>query len=351
MPKNEKIEVIEMTLLVDIQKRFKDFSLDVEFQAQREVMGVLGASGCGKSLTLKCIAGIIQPDTGHIELNGRVLYDSKRGINLSPQQRKVGYLFQNYALFPNMTVGKNIGCGLKEKHKESIILEYIKRFRLEGLEKRYPSQLSGGQQQRVALARIFASQPELLMLDEPFSALDSYLKWQLEQELMDFLEEYKGIVLYVSHNRDEVRHLCDRIVVMGGGKSEAPCITKELFEFPKTLEATILSGCKNISRAEKVSSHSIKALDWDMILTTNTEVPDRIKHIGIRAHHIIWREKEEENTFLLEVHRRIENTSHNILLFKTGNTKLRLEMDKDKKLKKKSQMYIQLPKEKLILLS
>lgn len=339
-----------MSLLVNVQKRFQDFFLDVEFQAEKEVMAVLGVSGAGKSLTLKCIAGIIQPDAGYIELNGRVLYDSKRNIHLPPQQRKVGYLFQNYALFPNMTVEKNIGCGIREKNKEAIIAEYIKRFRLEELEKRYPSQLSGGQQQRVALARIFASQPELLMLDEPFSALDHYLKWELEQELMDFLEEYKGTVLYVSHNRNEVYRLCDRVVVMGKGKSEPPCAIKELFESPKTLDATILSGCKNISRAKKISDDKIRALDWDMTLTTSKKVSHEISYVGIHPHHIALVEKERENTFLLKVHRKVENTFENILIFETGNSRLRVELDKHKRLEDSRQMRIQLPKEKLILI-
>ncbi|SJZ58869.1 sulfate/molybdate ABC transporter ATP-binding protein [Garciella nitratireducens] len=339
-----------MSLVVSIQKRFKDFSLDVEFEAKKEVMAILGVSGSGKSLTLKCIAGIVQPDAGYIELDGRVFYDSHRGINLSPQQRNVGYLFQNYALFPNMTVKENIACGIKEKNKDLMISKYIKRFQLEGLEKRYPSQLSGGQQQRVALARIFASQPELLMLDEPFSALDHYLKWQLEQELMDFLQEYKGTVLYVSHNRNEVYRLCDRVVVIGKGKSEFPCSIKQLFESPKTLDAMILSGCKNISRAQKISDDKIRALDWDMILTTNREVSDGITYVGIHPHHILIEEKGKENTFLLNVHRKLEDALENILICEAGNTRLRIETDKHRRLEENKQINIQFPKEKLILI-
>ena len=339
-----------MSLYINIKKKFNDFNLDVFFESQDEVMAVLGSSGSGKSLTLKCIAGIIEPDSGHIELDGKVLFDSEMGINLSPQQRNVGYLFQNYALFPNMTVEKNIGCGISKGNKSELIKEYIKRFRIEGLEKRYPAELSGGQQQRVALARIFASEPKLLMLDEPFSAMDSYLKWELEQELIEFLKAYKGVVLFVSHNRDEVYRLCDRVVVMSEGKSEIPFSKSELFEAPKTLAATILSGCKNISRAKKISSYTIKALDWDITLKTSKKVSDSITHVGIRAHHIKAGHRGEENTILYNLSRSIEDTFSQILLLNAGNSILRWELNKDSTLQLEEKLCIKIPKENLILI-
>ena len=192
-----------MSLLVEIEKQLGNFHLDVRFQAETETLALLGASGCGKSMTLKCIAGIMTPDRGRIVLNDRVLFDSEAGIDLPPQQRRVGYLFQNYALFPTMTVEKNILCGIRsgsKAEKAAALSAALHRFRLEGLEKRYPAQLSGGQQQRVALARILCSQPEVILLDEPFSALDSYLKWDLELKLSDFLENFSGPILWVSHD-------------------------------------------------------------------------------------------------------------------------------------------------------
>ncbi|HOV41933.1 MAG TPA: ATP-binding cassette domain-containing protein, partial [Oscillospiraceae bacterium] len=178
-----------MGLYVDIKKNLGNFSLEVSFEAGRETFGILGASGSGKSMTLKCIAGIEKPDSGEIVFDGKVFYNSKKKINLPSRERRTGYLFQNYALFPNMTVEENIAAGICGTKKERVRLagEKIKTFRLEGLEKKYPFQISGGQQQRVALARIFASEPEILMLDEPFSALDSYLKWTLEQEIVEVL--------------------------------------------------------------------------------------------------------------------------------------------------------------------
>ena len=178
-----------MSLKVHIKKDYGSFKLNVDFETSHAPLAILGSSGSGKSLTLKCIAGIEKPDEGYIELNGRVLFDSEKKINLTPQQRKVGYLFQNYALFPNMNVVQNIMCGLthyqckkgstlKQKYEEKLrkVVEFLEFFQLKGLEKHKPHQLSGGQQQRVALARILASQPEVLLLDEPFSALDEHLR-------------------------------------------------------------------------------------------------------------------------------------------------------------------------------
>lgn len=189
-----------MSLYVDIEKRLGVFRLQSKFEVADETLALLGASGCGKSVTLKCIAGIMTPDRGRIVLNGRVLFDSEKKIALTPQQRRVGYLFQQYALFPNMTVEQNILCGIRagsRSEKRSLAAEKLRMFRLEGLEKKYPAQLSGGQQQRVALARILASEPQAILLDEPFSALDSYLKWELE--LSELLGAFDGPILWVSH--------------------------------------------------------------------------------------------------------------------------------------------------------
>ena len=214
-----------MVLIVDIEKTLGDFHLKVNFTAEREVMALLGASGCGKSMTLGCIAGIVRPDKGHIELNGRVLFDSEKKIDLPPQKRKVGCLFQQYALFPHMTVEQNIRAGAYARPKderEQAVREVLHAFRLEGLENSRPSQLSGGQQQRCALARILVGQPELVLLDEPFSALDAYLKWQVELELADILKTFPCGTLFVTHNRDEVYRLCDTVCVRPEGDGQEP---------------------------------------------------------------------------------------------------------------------------------
>ncbi len=225
-----------MSLSVDLEKRLGSFHLRVQFQAEDEITALLGASGCGKSMTLKCIAGIVTPDRGRIVLNDRVLFDSEAGIDLPPQQRRVGYLFQNYALFPNMTVEKNILCGIRsgsKVEKAAALAEALHRFRLEGLEHHYPAQLSGGQQQRVALARILCTRPEAILLDEPFSALDSFLKWKLELELSDLLADFHGPILWVSHDRGEVFRNCKKVCVMEQGQSQGMFSLRQLFHEPE----------------------------------------------------------------------------------------------------------------------
>ncbi len=286
-----------MALYVDICKRLNNYDLQVKFEAKEEIFALLGASGCGKSMTLKCIAGIEKPDSGKIILNGRVLYDSSQNICLLPQQRKVGYMFQDYALFLKMTVEKNIRSGICtgffnrkaiiHKNVEKIIKEIIHRFRLEGLEKQYPDQLSGGQKQRVAMARMLVAEPEIILLDEPFSALDSYLKYQMIQEMEDILKELNTTVIFVSHDRDEVYRLSNVIGAMKNGTIEVIETKKKFFDNPKTVTAAILSGCKNIIRVRKEDSHHVRALEWDISIYTEKEVPDNISAIGIRAHDFI----------------------------------------------------------------
>ena len=170
-----------MALSVHIKKKLKDFELAVDFDMEEGIVGFLGSSGCGKSMTLKCIAGIETPDDGRIVLDDEVLFDKKAGIDLSPQKRKVGYLFQNYALFPHMTVRQNIEAGLEasgksKQEKKDIVERLLEQFHIKELENSYPVRISGGQQQRAALARMMAAEPKFLLLDEPFSALDTYLK-------------------------------------------------------------------------------------------------------------------------------------------------------------------------------
>ena len=167
-----------MALSVDIRKKLGNFDLNVQFEARQEHLALLGASGCGKSVTLRCIAGILTPDEGKIVLDGVTLFDSAARINLPPQKRQVGYLFQQYALFPNMSVRQNIAAAVREaSRRKTVTDEKLRQFRLEEVADQKPAQLSGGQQQRTALARILASEPKVILLDEPFSALESYLQY------------------------------------------------------------------------------------------------------------------------------------------------------------------------------
>lgn len=293
-----------MALSVDINKSLKGFSLDVHFQKGEERLGILGASGGGKSMTLRCIAGIETPDSGTIVLNNRVLFDSSKKINVKPQERNVGYLFQNYALFPNMTVEENVAAGMKinKEKKAEIVADCMKRFKLQGLEKRLPKELSGGQQQRVALARILAYQPEVIMLDEPFSALDSFLKDVLQDQLLEMLEGYSGDIIVVSHNRDEIYKFCEKLVVVSAGSSIHYGGTKQIFKHPRFAEAAKLTGCKNISRIKKLNSNRLFAISWGIELVTEQEISDDIQYVGIRAHSFVpCNSMDEENSIEIQV--------------------------------------------------
>ena len=255
-----------MSLVVDIEKKLGSFTLRSRFETGSGTMALLGASGCGKSVTLKCIAGIMTPDKGRIVLDGETLFDSEKHIDLTPQQRRVGYLFQQYALFPNMTVAQNIQCGIRagtRTEKQQRAAEQLRRFRLEGLEKKYPAQLSGGQQQRVALARILASEPRAILLDEPFSALDSFLKWNLELELSDLLADFGGPILWVSHDLGECYRNCRTVCVMENGISSPVTDMEALVRHPATRSAARLAGCRSFLSARRCEG-GVRIEGWDI---------------------------------------------------------------------------------------
>ena len=285
-------------LKVNIQKKLKEFDLNVDFELKKGCLGILGPSGCGKSMTLKSVAGIVNPDNGVISLTTNdetVYYDSNEKINLKPQKRNVGYLFQNYALFPNMTVEENVAIGLPKDYDEKRLTDMIKRFRLEGLEKRYPRELSGGQQQRVALARILAYSPDVILLDEPFSAMDTFLKEQLRIELSNILKDFDGFSILVTHNRDEVFQFCDELLILDKGKIIAKGTTHDVFENPKKVQVARLTGCKNISKVEIIDDYHIKSLEWGITFEVDEKISEDITNIGIRAHDFLPGEKDDFN--------------------------------------------------------
>jgi len=298
-----------MSLSVEIKKDFGQFVLDVSLETDGGVSGLLGASGSGKSMTLMCVAGIEKPDSGRIVLNGRTLYDSGHGINLTPQQRRVGYLFQNYALFPNMTVRQNILCGLRgekdSQKKERLLREMVAMMQLEGLEQRRPGQLSGGQQQRAALARILIGDPDMLVLDEPFSALDSHLRDQLQLETQKLLSRFGKDVIVVTHSRDEAYHMCRSIALINSGRIIAHNGTKQLFADPGSREAALLTGCKNIIAAEKAGDRLVNVPEWGVRFTSSQPVRDGLCAIGIRAHY--FGTEISQNRFPVQICEEIES--------------------------------------------
>lgn len=318
-------------LHVDIVRTLPGFELNVHFDADENMLALLGASGSGKSMTLRCIAGIERPTEGVITLNDRVLFDSAAKINLPPQQRNVGYLFQSYALFSHMTVEQNIAVGLGKlprSEKGAVIDEQVRLFQLSDLRHRYPKQLSGGQQQRVALARVMAYKPDVLMLDEPFSALDSYLRWQLEPQMLDILSQYDGVALYVSHNRDEAYRLCKSIAVMEGGRIVTKGEKKDVFKSPKTRAAAMITGCKNISAAKKTGKYSLYAVDWDMELTSSLPIPDDLSAVGVRAHDIHPSTHGEVNALALGNAQTSEAPFSVSVIIPTRRESLRWEIDR-----------------------
>lgn len=306
-------------LIVDIQKQLPEFLLNVSFKCDRIPLGLLGASGAGKSLILRCIAGLETPDKGRIILNSRVLFDSQRGINLPPQERTCGFLFQNYALFPHFTLRENIAFGMSSEKSHREIKEEVERqliaVDLAGMGERYPNELSGGQQQRVALARAIASKPEIMLLDEPFSALDTYLRDKQEKLLRNNLIHHQGVTLFITHNLEEAYRVCPSLIVIDQGKVIAHGKKQTIFEHPGNFRTAQLTGCKNFSRAIAISNKQIKAIDWDCILDTIEPIPQSLKYVGIRAYQLIFTNTDNQaNTFPCWL-ATISETQHRMTLY------------------------------------
>ncbi len=298
-----------MSLSVSIKKSFPAFTLDVDIEAGNETIGWLGESGCGKSLTMRCIAGIETPDEGKIVVNGKTFFEREAGkrptVNLSPQERKTALLFQNYMLFPNLTVAENVAAGIdrklpKEERNAQVDAE-LKRFGLDGFGKRYPSQLSGGQQQRVALARMLAAKPDILMLDEPFSALDAHLKGVLEQNLAGLFETFHGTILYVSHDIDEALRFCDRIAVIEKGHVMEVSTGNNLVNNPQSAASIRLSGCKNTTPAHRIDDHRVFLPAWGIEVETDKPAPENLTYMGVRAFFLERAKEPGRNTYRVRV--------------------------------------------------
>jgi len=315
-----------MGLLVNIEKRLPGFKLEIDLSCGNEIIGVLGASGSGKSMLLNCIAGLIKPDKGKISLDDVAFYDSSKKVNIPPQARKTGYLFQNYAMFPHMTVAENIGFALEPQCREEKIAGLLERFHLADMGGRYPSQLSGGQQQRVALARAMAVEPKILLLDEAFSALDAHLKMHMMKEMAESLKDFDGTALFVTHNIEEAYRLCDRIVFLNNGKVEALGTKEEVFQHPQTAETARITGCKNLAAAVRTSEHSVQIPDWGISVATALPVAKQEGFLGIRANNIkLGAGPVEENCYPAWVADESEAPFRTTLFLKIGSVPNRLD--------------------------
>lgn len=298
-------------LQVSITKRINNFVIRSSFTAGNEIFGILGPSGCGKSATLQCIAGLVTPDEGTIILNDKILFDSRQGINIAPRFRNIGYVFQHYALFPHLTVNQNIAYGIhhiEKKRRKQLVSDMIDKMHLGGLHDRYPHQLSGGQQQRVALARTLITEPELLLLDEPFSAVDNHVKQFLEQELLQIIQHsYSGTVLFVTHNIEEAYRLCKRIMIYSNGEIVQNGVKEEIIHRPANLTAAQITGCKNLLpfdtstvEGEHLIIHS-RGLKFH--ISNSVTYSNDVSIIGFRAHHVRLSQTPlpDENTFPCEI--------------------------------------------------
>ncbi len=229
-------------------KNSNEFTLDAEFKCRNEMIVLFGPTGAGKTLTLNCIAGLEHPDSGYISVNDTIYFDSEQNINVSPQNRKVGYLFQNYALFPHLTVEENIMFGLRSK--KDVKEQMLDIFEIHGLEKRYPSQLSGGQRQRVALARALITNPKILLLDEPFSSLDYTTRVRLRRDLKKIREMIEIPIILITHNPVEAYTMADTLIVYKYGGIEQIGQPKEIFNKPRSEKVARLVGINNIFKGK-----------------------------------------------------------------------------------------------------
>ena len=302
----------------NIYKKYGDFlaSDNVSFGVEKgKLVALLGPSGSGKTTLLRMIAGLETPNSGDIYIDG------KRVNDIPASKRGIGFVFQNYALFPNMTVEKNILCGLhwekNQKKRKEKMLESAELFQIQELLGKYPAQLSGGQQQRVALARILVSEPELLLLDEPFSALDSYLRDQLQIQILDLLKKFNKDVIFVSHSRDEVYHLCSRVALIHRGKILETGNTKEVFANPGSRAGAALTGCKNIAAAVKTGEYEVQVPEWGISLKTAKPVKDGLCAVGLRAHY--FNPKGRENVYAVQLSEVMEEPFETAVMFRYEN--------------------------------
>lgn len=273
----------------DLRQPIKAFSITALF----------GPSGSGKTTVLRCLAGLERPDQGSIRFGEEVWFDSQRQIHRNPQQRGVGYLAQDLALFPHLTVADNIGYGLPSRGRAAKVAEIVDLFALRGLERRYPRQLSGGQQQRVALARTLVRRPRLLLLDEPLAALDAPLREQLRQELRRWLAGFGIPVVLVTHDRTEALALADQVVVMDQGRIRQSGPIQEVFNKPADPAVARLVGVETVAPGEVIGFQEglavVRVGEVSLLAAASVAVGDAV-FVCIRAADVLLQRDNEGHT-------------------------------------------------------
>jgi molybdate transport system ATP-binding protein len=308
-------------LEVKVRRKLKGFNLDVNFIVDQEILAILGPSGSGKTMTLQCIAGLLRPDEGFIKLNRKVLFDSGNNVCLPPQSRKIGLVFQNFALFPHLTVIQNIAYGINDRSRDAVaerVRRLMDKMNIQRLGERYPRQLSAGQQQRVAVARAIAPEPDLLLLDEPFSALDSMVKERLQLELQSLQSFYSGNVLFVTHDLAEGYKLSSKMAVFESGHIVQLDDKAKVISCPSNHTVARLIGVKNLMEGLILNLDSTEALvkvpELGGVLKARGVSPSGLSAgqevtIGIRPEYIRVVDSAGENTFRCSVDRVVEGVS------------------------------------------
>ncbi|HEY7269819.1 MAG TPA: ABC transporter ATP-binding protein, partial [Dehalococcoidia bacterium] len=328
-------------LSVDFEKRLGDFVLRPSFAAEDDMVVLFGPSGSGKSLTLKAIAGLLTPDSGRIELSGRTVFDSEVGIDLPPQVRNVGYVVQELALFPHLSVRENLGfslAGRPKAEREARVAELVETLGLQGFEDRLPHSISGGQQQRAALGRALAARPAVLLLDEPFSALDAPLRTALRREVAGLRRQLGLTAVLVTHDLQEAFTMADRMAVYDDGAVLQFGRRDEVFASPASVRVAELLDARNIIRGR------VKAVNEAFVLVQTPAFEARARvdsTLGegdavafcVRPEHVILLRRDRPHANNLDTTLDVElvdeeasGNSHRLLLKVVGSDQL-LEAD------------------------
>ncbi len=347
-------------LKVSITKKLKGFTLNSSFELTDGITGIIGPSGSGKSVTLHCIAGLQTPDSGEIILDGYRLFHSSNRINIKTRERSIGYVFQNYALFPHLTVQQNVAFGLNGISRQKIkqkVAEMIEKVHLTAFQNAYPHQLSGGQQQRVAIARTLVTDPKMLFLDEPFSALDHHIKHIVEQEFLQIIRDnFSGIVLLITHNIEEAYKLCDRVLLYNNGSVVQYGSKDDVFKKPESTVAAKIIGCKNIIPLTSLQQHN--GTVWCDVSGVQVRVAGRwarkASHIGIHAEDVVFTQDTgpTENLFPFRLAEIIEGIHHTSVTVRVSDafTVCAIMQHNSLETLLSGQCKIKLPPEKLFIL-
>lgn len=350
----------KMGINLNLKSKLDNFDMEIAFKSDARRIGILGESGAGKSMLLKYLAGIYSPLFGEIEVDDICVFSSSKKMNIKPQDRNIAYLFQSYALFPTMTVEDNIKIiargGRKEKNSKTQYL--LKKFHIENLAKRYPAELSGGQQQRVSLARIMAYEPKLILLDEPFSALDENLKERLQIDLEEMIGDFGGTVILVSHNRDEIYRFSQELLIINNGRSVEHGSTEEIFSRPQTIEGAKMVGITNLVPARVVAPKTVEIPSWNFKFEMDEDIQREVNYVGFRDTdlELVWESEDCEEFLDISITNIFNRVKEKKIYFKVeGSDESEFSLiltskEEEKYPKKKIPTRIKINKRKLVLL-